>query len=85
MATWNEVDWDLWYSELVWMFLRNKEGVPEEEHAKWHWRTGHGPGQTYYKLSAKHAVEWDAANTSRHMPEASASGPAASPGTSATS
>ena len=55
--TWNEVDWDLWYSEFVWMFLRNKEGVPEAEHAKWHWRTGHGPAQTYYKLSAKQITQ----------------------------
>lgn len=55
MATWSDVPWDLWHGEVVWMFLKNKEAVPDPEHLRWHWITGHGPGQTYYKLSVKHA------------------------------
>ena len=57
METWSDVDWDLWYSELVWMFLKNKEGIPDANHCVWHHGAGYGPAQAYYKLSAKHTAQ----------------------------
>lgn len=48
--TWDKVDWDLWWNELVFMFLSNGQVLPDQEHCSWHWRCGYGPAQTYYKL-----------------------------------
>lgn len=55
MSTWNEVPYDLWFNELAFMFLKNKETIPCAELCSWHWEAGYGPAQTYYKLSVKHA------------------------------
>ena len=55
--TWSQVSWDLWWSEVAWLFIKNKEAVPDEEHARWHWQTDHGPAQTYYKMSLEKILE----------------------------
>lgn len=59
--TWNDVSFDLWWSELAWIFLKNKEGVPDHPVAQWHWKAGYGPAQVYYKLSVKHQPQTDPA------------------------
>ena len=53
VATWEKVDFDLWYSDVVFLFLKNKEGVADRQSCEWYWHTGHSPAQTYYKLSTK--------------------------------
>ena len=67
-ATWSDVDFDLWYNEVVFMFLKNKQGVPDREHCQWHWAAGFGPAQTYYKMMVEKSWREDSDDGSTNEP-----------------
>ena len=48
--TWDKVDWELWWNELVFMFLKHDQYVPDQDICSWHWQAGYGPAQAYYKM-----------------------------------
>ena len=49
-AVWSDVDFDLWYNEVVFVFMENKQKIPDREHCHWHWKRCYGPSQFYYKM-----------------------------------
>ena len=46
-----------WFDELVFLFMKNKQGVPDQEHSKWHWQVGYSPAEAYRKMMADKT--WD--------------------------
>lgn len=66
--TWSDVPFDLWKSEVVWLFLKYKEGVPEDEALSWHWKSAHGPAQTYVRLSVRPFLEAANAGSNTGIP-----------------
>lgn len=50
-AVWSDVDFDIWYGEVVFMLMKNKQGVPGPEHCQWYWKCGFGPAQAYYEMT----------------------------------
>ena len=70
-VVWSDVDFDLWYNEVVFMFMKNKQGVPNREHCRWHWVCGFGPAQTYYKMVVDKSWEEDSDDGSANGPAGS--------------